>query len=416
MAEQTLVEKWEEIFDGGIIEEAKKVTDTEAHKIKTTAILLENQDADLSLTESSNLIAGVEQWTSVVMKMARRMAPKLIAYDVMGVQALTMPTGYLFALKARYAGRNGTTPGSGAGTGETPQGGAEALGLNEANTAYSGTGTHAGTNPFAGTYTYGTGKSTAAGEVDPWAPMGVSIERTSVEAKTRQLRADYSLELMQDMKSVHGLDAESELVNIMSTELLSEQNREIVRTIYSIAKVGSQFTSTPGTFDLQNDSDGRWSAERFKGLLYAIERDANAIAVETRRGKGNILITSADVASALAMAGLLDYAPAVQKMSENLQVDVTGTTFAGIMGRYKVYVDPYAGGDGYVVGYKGINQYDAGAFFAPYIPLQLVKAVDPVTFHPALGFKTRYGICANPFTTMAVGQNTYYRKSVVTGL
>lgn len=407
---QTLVEKWNEELQ----EEQARPSDLQEHKTRTTAQLLENQDN--FLVEASNVVSGVENWDPILMKLVRRMAPKLIAYDVCGVQAMTGPTGLMFALKARYAGRNGTTPGSGSGSGETPQGGAEALGLNEANSAYSGTGTHAGTNPFSGTYTRGTGKATANGETDPWAAMGVTIEKSSVTAVTRQLRADYSLELAQDMRAIHGLDADAELVNILSTELIAELNREVVGKIYTIAKPGAQFASTPGVYDLQNDADGRWAAERYKGLLFAMERDANAIAFETRRGKGNMIITSADVASAMAMAGMLDYAPAIQAATGNLQVDVTGTAYAGMAGRFKVFVDPYATGDGYVVGYKGQNQYDAGLFYCPYVPLQLVRAVDPVNFHPALGFKTRYALATNPFTTLSAGQNVYYRKAEITNL
>ena len=405
-----LTEKWKELLN----EDVTTSNDSEDHKLKTTAQLLENTDGFLA--ESSNVTSGVENWDPILMKLVRRMAPKLIAYDVAGVQAMKGPTGLMFALKARYAGRNGTTPGTGAGTGETPQGGAEALGLNEANSAYSGTGTHAGTNPFSGAYTTGTGKATADGEVDPWAAMGVTIEKSNVFANTRQMRADYSLELAQDMRAIHGLDADAEMVNILSTELIAEMNRELVRTLYSVARQGAQFSSTPGTYSLQDDADGRWAVQRYKGLLFAIERDANAVAWETRRGKANILITSADVASALAMAGILDYAPAVQAQTGSLQVDVTGTSYAGQAGRFKVFVDPYASGNGYMVGYKGANQYDAGVFYCPYVPLQLVRATDPVNFHPALGFKTRYAIAANPFTTLNGGQNVYYRKAAVTDL
>lgn len=410
MTEKTLVEKWEQILD----EDKQKPVDSENHKRSTTAQLLENQDKFLA--EASNVVAGVENWDPILMRLVRRMAPKLIAYDLCGVQAMSGPTGLLFALKARYAGRNGTTPGSGAGSGETPQGGAEALGLNEPLSNYSGTGSHTGTNPFSGSYARGTGKATAAGETDPWAAMGVTIEKSSVTAVTRQLRADYSLELEQDMRAIHGLSAEGELVNILSTEIVAELNREVVGKLYTIAKQGAQFATTPGVFDLQNDADGRWAAERYKGLLFAIERDANAIAFETRRGKGNLLVVSADVASALAMAGVLDYAPAVQAMTAGLQVDVTGTSYAGQAGRFKVYVDPYATGDGYMVGYKGQNQYDAGMFYCPYVPLQLVRATDPVNFHPALGFKTRYALAANPFTTLNAGANVYYRKAEITNL
>ncbi|ASD50378.1 major head protein [Acidovorax phage ACP17] len=410
MTKEILTEKWAEELK----EDAAAPADSQAHKQKTTAQLLENQDHFLA--EASNVVAGVENWDPILMKLVRRMAPKLIAYDLCGVQAMTGPTGLMFALKARYAGRNGTTPGTGSGSGETPQGGAEALGLDEARTNYSGTGTHAGTNPWAAGYQTGTGKSTAAGETDAWAAMGVTIEKSSIAAVTRQLRADYSLELAQDMKAIHGLDADTELVNILSTELIAELNREVVRTIYGISKQGAQFATTPGTYDMQNDADGRWAAERYKGLLFAIERDANVIATETRRGKGNLLIVSADVASALVMAGILDYNPAVQGMTGNLQVDVTGTSYAGQAGRFKVFVDPYATGNGYVVGFKGMNQYDAGMFYCPYVPLQLVRAVDPTNFHPALGFKTRYALAANPFTTLGAGQNVYYRKAEIINL
>ena len=405
-----LTEKWKDLLE----EEALNPVDTEVHKMNTTAQLMENQDK--FLMEASNVVSGVENFDPVLIKLVRRMAPKLIAYEVAGVQAMTGPTGLMFALKARYAGRNGTTPGSGAGTGETPQGGAEAQGLLEANSAYSGAGSHTGTNPFSGSYARGTGKATAAGETDAWAAMGVTIEKSSVTAVTRQLRADYSLELAQDMRNIHGLDADAELVNILSTEIIAEINREMVGTLYTVARQGAQFATTPGTFSLQDDADGRWAAERYKGLLFAIERDANAVAWETRRGKGNILIVSADVASALAMAGILDYAPAVQAMTGNLQVDVTGTSYAGQAGRFKVFVDPYASGNGYMVGFKGQNQYDAGVFYCPYVPLQLVRATDPVNFHPALGFKTRYAMAANPFTTNAAGQNVYYRKAEITDL
>ena len=235
-----LTEKWKELLN----EDVTTSNDSEDHKLKTTAQLLENTDGFLA--ESSNVTSGVENWDPILMKLVRRMAPKLIAYDVAGVQAMKGPTGLMFALKARYAGRNGTTPGTGAGTGETPQGGAEALGLNEANSAYSGTGTHAGTNPFSGAYTTGTGKATADGEVDPWAAMGVTIEKSNVFANTRQMRADYSLELAQDMRAIHGLDADAEMVNILSTELIAEMNRELVRTLYSVARQGAQFSSTPG--------------------------------------------------------------------------------------------------------------------------------------------------------------------------
>lgn len=404
-----LLEKWDSVLNDdkvGLIEDP--------YKAKVTAQLLENQEKFLN--ESSNQVAGIAGWDPILMGMARRLGPKLIAYDLCGVQPMTMPTGLVFALKARYAGRNGTTPGSGAGSGETPQGGAEAL-FNEARTNYAGTGSHVGDNPWDPGFATGTGKATAAGETDAWASMGITIEKTNVVAETMQLRADYSLELAQDMRAVHGLDADAELTNICSTELIAEVNRQVVRKIYAVAKPGAQWTgiTTAGQYDLNADADGRWMAERFKGLMFAIERDANAIAIETRRGKGNILITSSDVASALAIAGALDYAPAIQT-GVNLDVDATGAAYAGTMGRFKVYVDPYLGVDGYVVGFKGANQYDAGFFYCPYVPLQLVRATDPVNFHPALGFKTRFGMVANPFTTLNNNQNVYYRKTRILNL
>jgi len=298
--------------------------------------------------------------------------------------------------------------------------GAEAL-HNEANTGFSGAGTHTADDPWVITppavipdMTTGTGKVTSDGENDPWASMSMTIEKTSVTAKTRQLRADYSLELQQDLKVIHGLDAENELSNILSTEIISEINREVVRTIYGIAKPGAQWSglTTPGEYDLSNDSDGRWFLERVKGLVFAIERDANQIAKETRRGKGNFFITTADVASALQMAGILSYAPALEAQTD-LEVDETGITFAGRVGRFKVYIDPYLGSDGYVLGYKGANPYDAGMFYCPYVPLQMVRATDTATFQPALGFKTRYGLIANPFTSLNASENVYYRKTKV---
>jgi hypothetical protein len=386
---QVLLEKWEALLESDKVE---KITDP--YRKKVTAILLENQEKFLA--EAAQTTTGnVQNWDPVLISLVRRMAPKLIAYDVCGVQPMTGPTGLVFALRARYTNASGN----------------EAL-FTEADSDFSGDGTHAGNDPFASGYTTGTGKPTASGEVDAWNSMAMTIEKTSVTAKTRQLRADYSLELAQDLRAIHGLDAENELSNILSTEIITEINREVVRTIYSIAKTGAQFASTAGTFDLLSDSDGRWSVERFKGLLFAIERDANAIAVETRRGKGNIIITSADVASALAMAGVLDYAPALQS-NANLEVDVTGTTYAGQMGRFKVFIDPYLGTDGYVVGYKGSNAYDAGLFYCPYVPLQMVRATNVDSFQPAIGFKTRYGMIANPFTSMNANDNIYYRKAKV---
>jgi len=343
--------------------------------------------------------------------------PQLIAYDVAGVQPMTQPTGLIFAMKSRYGTMGGT----------------EAL-YNEADTDFSGEGTHAGSNPVSGTYTTGEGTSTGEGEAlgsgaslaGAFNQMAFSIERTSVTAKTRALKAEYSIELAQDMKSVHGLDAEAELSNILSAEILAEINREVVRTIYTTAKPGAVAgTTTAGTFDLDTDSNGRWSVEKFKGLLFQIEREANVIAQQTRRGRGNFIITSSDVASALAMAGVLDYAPA---LSTNLNVDEASTTFAGVLnGKYKVYVDPYSSNANnanqfFVVGYKGTSAFDAGLFYCPYVPLQMVRAVDPNTFQPKIGFKTRYGLVANPFVELdgagglAADENYYYRRVKVTNL
>jgi hypothetical protein len=350
---------------------------------------------------------------------------------------MTGPTGLIFAMRSVY------------GNTRTVANGTEAL-FNEADTDYSSSsftsalaadgtplnGTHAGTNPVDGAYTTGKGMSTAQAEAlgdtasNAFGQMGFSIDKTTVTAQSRALKAEYTLELAQDLKAVHGLDAESELSNILSQEIMFEINREVVRTIYTVAKAGSPATATAGTFNLDVDSNGRWSVERFKGLLFNIERDANHIGQDTRRGKGNFIVCSADVASALAMAGVLDYAPA---LSTNLNVDDTGNTFAGVLnGRFKVYVDPYSANLGaanqfYVVGYKGTSPYDAGIFYCPYVPLQMVRAVDPQSFQPKIGFKTRYGMIANPYvTTSASGaadastftanRNQYYRRTKVTNL
>jgi hypothetical protein len=344
--------------------------------------------------------------------------PQLIAYDVAGVQPMTQPTGLIFAMKSRYS----------------TQGGTEAL-FNEADTDFTGTGTHSGVYDFAGSETTGSGLATAdaerlgqGGQGDgSFGAMAFSIEKTSVTAKTRALKAEYSIELAQDMKSVHGLDAEGELSNILSTEILAEINREVIRTIYKTAKPGAAVgTTAAGTFDLDTDSNGRWSVEKFKGLMFQIEREANAIGQQTRRGRGNFIITSADVASALAMAGVLDYTPALQGNS-SMNIDDTSTTFAGVLnGKYKVYVDPYTANVSatqfFVVGYKGQSAFDAGLFYCPYVPLQMVRAVDPNSFQPKIGFKTRYGLVANPFVSLdgtgglTANENYYYRRVKVTNL
>jgi hypothetical protein len=430
---QQLIEKWSPILNH---EGVAPITNS--YRKEVTAVLLENTERALreertALFETSpaNGVGtgigtlgggaagdgtGVTGFDPVLISLVRRSAPQMIAYDICGVQPMTQPTGLIFAMKSRYATQTGT----------------EAL-FNEADTDTSGAAspTHVGSNPYAGTYTTGVGQGTAAAESgDRFNEMAFSIEKTSVVAKSRQLKAEYSIELAQDLKSVHGLDAEGELSNILSTEILAEINREVIRTIYTSAKVGAQQgTATAGTFDLDVDSNGRWSVEKFKGLLFQIEREANAIGQATRRGKGNFIVCSSDVASALAMAGVLDYAPA---LSTNLNVDETSTVFAGVLnGRYKVYVDPYtvantSAGTGqqfFMAGYKGTSAFDAGVFYCPYVPLQLVRAVDPNTFQPKIGFKTRYGMVANPFTSLdaagdglASGNNYYYRKVKVNNL
>jgi hypothetical protein len=386
-----LLEKWD-----GVINSDKATKIESNYKQKVTAQLLENTESFLTEATPTNVAGGMDNYDPILISLVRRMAPKLIAYDIAGLQPMNGPTGLIFALRARY----------------TDQVGAEA-GVDEADTAHSGAGTHAGTDPF-GAYTTGTGMPTATAEGDTWAEMAFTIEKSTVSAESRQLKASYSLELAQDLKAIHGLDADTELTNILSTELISEINRHVIRTVYGIAKPGAAFASTPGTFDLATDSDGRWSVEKFKGLIYAIERDANAIAVDTRRGKGNIILCSADVASAMALAGVLDYNPA---LATNLDVDPAGATFAGTYrGRFKVYVDPYVTSDFYVVGYKGANQYDAGMFYCPYVPLQQVRATDQTSFQPSVGFKTRYGMVSNPFTSMSADSNAYYRKVKVTNL
>jgi hypothetical protein len=307
------------------------------------------------------------------------------------------------------------------------QGGTEAL-FNEADTDFSGTGTHSGDGSVAGSTT-GTAYSTSTAEAQTgsgtsptnFGEMAFSIEKTSVTAQSRALKAEYSVELAQDLKAVHGLDAEAELSNILSQEILNEINREVIRTVYSAAKAGAQVgTATPGTFDLDVDSNGRWSVEKFKGLLFQIEREANAIYQQTRRGRGNFIVCSADVASALGMAGVLDYAPALAG-NNGITPDEASSTFAGVLnGKYKVYVDPFAANQAasqfLMVGYKGTSAFDAGAFYCPYVPLQLYRAIDPATFQPKIAFRTRYGFVANPFTSLSAGQNIYFRKVIVNNL
>lgn len=416
---EQLEQKWAPVLDH---EGAGKIKDS--YRRAVTALVLENQERAMAeegrvLNESAPVnsagtggfgggagTAGpVAGYDPILISLVRRALPNLIAYDIAGVQPMTGPTGLIFAMRSR----------------RTAQTGSNETFFDEVLTSFSsqnaaGTlanvGSHVGSNPVANTannnaYTTGIGMSTAQAEAlgdstgNAFAEMAFSIEKVTVTARSRALKAEYTMELAQDLKAVHGLDAETELANILSTEILAEINREVVRTVYRSAVVGAQYGVTnAGTFDLDTDSNGRWSVEKFKGLVFQIERECNAIAKGTRRGKGNILIVSSDVASALAMAGVLDYTPA---LNVNLQVDDTGNTFAGTMhGRVKVYIDPYFGGSSagdelVTVGYKGTSPYDAGLFYCPYVPLQMVRAIGQDTFQPKIGFKTRYGMVANPF-------------------
>lgn len=420
-----LVQKWQAVLEHN---DYPKIKD--AHRRKTTATLLENQLKNSTTavdafggalnedTAAGNVTSNVAKYDPILINLVRRSMPNLIAYDVCGVQPLTGPSGLVFAYKPKYV------------VGATRT---DAF-YKEANTAWSGTGTQTGTDPSVlnqavpGAYTRGTGLATADGEVlgtdgnDAFGEMGFDIDSFTVQTKTRALKATYTVELAQDLKQIHGLDAETELANILSAQLLADLNREVIRTIYITAKAGAQNVdlSTAGIFDLDTDSNGRWSKEKFQGMLFQIDRDANAIAKETRNGKGNFIICSSDVASALAMSGMLDYQPA---LSTDLQIDDTGNTFAGVLnGKYRVYIDPYAIGNFYVVGFKGANQYDAGIYYCPYIPLQLYKAVSEDSFQPKIGFKTRYGLASNPFANvdgsgnavnggvLSANTNVYYRR------
>ena len=421
-------QKWGAILDHPDLPQIK-----DSYKRAVTAVLLENQEKSLreerqALFETpvNNISAtdGIQKYDPILIGLVRRAMPNLMAYDICGVQPMTGPTGLIFAMRSLYGGTTDTRANTSTRT--------EAL-FNEANTSFSGDFTNAtGNNPVDGTYNTGRPISTGTMEAkSDYAEMSFSIDKTTVTAKSRALKAEYTVELAQDLKAIHGLDAEAELSNILSQEFMFEINREIVRTIYKVAKAGSPSTATAGTFDLDIDSNGRWSVERFKGLLFNIERDANHIAQDTRRGKGNFIVCSADVASALAMSGVLDYAPA---LSTNLNVDDTGNTFAGVLnGRYRVYIDPYSANLGasnqfYMVGYKGASPYDAGMFYCPYVPLQMVRAIDPNSFQPKIGFKTRYGLIANPYVTSADGlsdsdadsftanRNQYYRRTKVVNL
>ena len=407
---ETHEKKWQPVLEHPDLPEIK-----DSYRRAVTSVILENQEraskedqAFLNEAAPTNATgSSVANWDPILISLVRRAMPNLIAYDIAGVQPMTGPTGLIFAMRSRY----------------TSQTGAEAM-FDEADTDFSGRNAagssvdgysstaHAGTNPAVlndsspGTLTKGTAMTTAAAEAlgdasgNAFAEMAFSIEKSTVTAKSRALKAEYTMELAQDLKAIHGLDAETELANILSAEILAEINREVVRTIYINAEKGAAVnTTTAGIFDLDTDSNGRWSVERFKGLMFQLERDANRIAQRTRRGKGNMIICSSDVASALQMAGVLDYTPA---LNNNLNVDDTGNTFAGVLnGRFKVYIDPYSANSAakqyYVVGYKGTSPYDAGMFYCPYVPLQMVRAVGQDTFQPKIGFKTRYGLIANPF-------------------
>lgn len=416
---QELVNKWKPVLEA---DGAAPIKDR--YRLETTAQLLENQEVAnreerQALFESPTNAAGampdtggVAKFDPVLISLVRRAMPAMVAYDMCGVQPMTQPTGLIFAMKSKYAS----------------QGGTEAL-FNEANSGFSGDGTTQSANLGDGvtTITKGTGATTTQAEAmtgsgtspTNFGEMAFTIEKTSVTAVSRALKAEYSVELAQDLKAVHGLDAEAELSNILSQEILNEINREVIRTIYLASKPGAQVgTATAGTFDLDVDSNGRWSVEKFKGLLFQIEREANAIYQQTRRGRGNFIVCSADVASALAMAGVLDYAPA---LSTGIKVDEASSTFAGVLnGKYKVYVDPFAANQTanqfLMVGYKGTSAFDAGAFYCPYVPLQLYRAVDPATFQPKIAFRTRYGFVSNPFTSLASGTNIYFRSIIVKNL
>ena len=458
---ESIQNKWQPVLDHP---DLPKISDS--YKRAVTSVVLENQEKSLKedaqfMTEAAPANAtgsSIQNWNPILISLVRRAMPNLIAYDICGVQPMSGPTGLIFAMRSRFSSQSGTealfneadsdfsgrnAAGSSTNTGfsQTAQSGENPAVLNDAPI------------PGAGpNYTTGTGMTTAAAEAlgdasgNSFAEMAFSIEKSTVTAKSRALKAEYTMELAQDLKAIHGLDAETELSNILTAEILAEINREVVRSVYRGAEVGAADndnsdaainTTTAGIFDLDTDSNGRWSVERFKGLMFQVERDANTIAQRTRRGKGNIIICSSDVASALQMAGVLDYTPA---LNNNLNVDDTGNTFAGVLnGKYKVYIDPYAANlasnaspakQYYVVGYKGTSPYDAGIFYCPYVPLQMVRAVGQDSFQPKIGFKTRYGLVANPFAgsdvtgtgsitadgLTALSSNRYYRRVQVANI
>lgn len=439
---EEVMNKWKPLLEA---EDLTPIKDQ--HRKAVTAQVLENTENVLREERGSLLSeaaptnatgAAIDNFDPVLISLVRRSMPNLIAYDICGVQPMTGPTGLIFALRSRYDGQTGDeTFYNEVDTGHSARGGANATATAAgyaASTDVGGEAQNVGTvpgaanNAGANTYAFAGGIQTNLAEglgsnsTAVFPEMAISIEKVTVTAKSRALKAEYSLELAQDLKAIHGLDAETELSNILSAEVLAEINREVVRTVVTTAERGAVETTTAGVFDLDVDANGRWSVEKFKGLMYQIEREANAVAKGTRRGKANIIICSSDVASALTMAGVLDYTPA---LSDSLQVDDTGNTFAGVLnGRFKVYVDPYTTGNYMVVGYKGTTPMDAGLFYCPYVPLQMVRAVDPNTFQPKIGFKTRYGMVANPFAeglTEGLGRlqqdsNKYYRRMLVSNL
>jgi len=440
--------KWKSVIDHPDLPE---IGDT--HKRSVTAMVLENTEKALRenaeaganqslLNEAPTNAVGagmgstgageIKGFDPILISLVRRSLPNLMAYDVCGVQPMSGPTGLIFAMRSRFDSQTGDEAfydeaDTGFSTLENSVANTEPGGLHTGTDFDSDVDGNLAAN---GVYNYAKGMTTAESEAlgegggNPFGEMAFSIDKVTVTARTRALKADYSLELAQDLKAVHGLDAEAELSNILAAEILAEINREVVRTINVTSKVGSQTgTTTAGKFDLDVDANGRWSVEKFKGLMFHIEREANLIAKQTRRGKGNIIICSSDVASALQMAGALDYTPALN--SNSLNVDDTGNTFAGVLnGRYRVYIDPYTTGNYMTVGYKGSSAYDAGIFYCPYVPLQMVRAVDQDTFQPKIGFKTRYGMVANPFAegldlgagALNQDSNVYYRRSVVANL
>ena len=458
---EALQEKWAPLLNA---EGQDKIADP--HRRMVTAVLLENQEKALReerefLSEqptvntdpgstgnpgfSASAASPVAGFDPVLISLIRRAMPNLVAYDLAGVQPMNGPTGLIFAMRSRLEGPSGDetfynevdSAFSGQNEGRSNTAGMVDSDVGLGTTAQSGSNPGL-LNPIASatgtTYNVGQGMSTPESEkldgtgADAFHQMAFSIEKITVTARSRALKAEYSLELAQDLKAIHGLNAEAELANILSTEILAEINREVIRTIYTVAETGAAVnTATAGTFDLDVDSNGRWSVEKFKGLIFQIERDANAIAQRTRRGKGNMILCSADVASALTMAGVLDYTPA---LNANLNVDDTGNTFAGVLaGKFRVYIDPYAANVAasqyYVAGYKGTSPYDAGIFYCPYVPLQMVRAVGENSFQPKIGFKTRYGIVANPFAkgatltnpgVLARNSNVYYRRVKVANL